>query len=85
MVHASTWSLQEVVPARVILWAVLELLEYEDIQAEIKLEDRALVEVAMRNGKVGMKYGKDREAAWTPVVRKRKKIARMRMVVIVRI
>ena len=47
-----------------------ESLECEDIQTETKWEDCALVEVEMRNGEVGMKYVKDGEAGWTPVVRR---------------
>ena len=74
MVHTSTWSFQEVVPARIILWAVLESrLEYEDIQTETKLDDCASVAVVMRNGEVGMKYVRDGELGWILVVRRRKK------------
>ena len=48
-----------------------ELLEYEDIQTEMKLEDCVLVEVEM--GKRGgcMTYVKNGGAGWTPVVRKK--------------
>ena len=53
-----------------------ESLEYEDIHTETKLEDCASVEVEMRNGEVGMKYMKDGEVGWTPVVVRRKKSAR---------
>ena len=35
----------------------------------------ALVEVEMRNSEVGMKYVKDGEVRWTPVVRKRRKMS----------
>ena len=65
MVHTSAWSLQEVVPAREILWAVLESLN-EDIQTKMKLKDCASVE--MRNGEVSMEYVKDGEVVYTPLV-----------------
>ena len=49
-------------------------LEYEDIQIATKLEVCGSVE--MRNWEVGMKYVKDEEVGWTPVVKRRKKSAR---------
>ncbi len=50
-----------------------ELEEYEDIREDAKLEDCGSVEVEMRNGEMGVKYVKDGEVGWTPVVRRRRK------------
>ena len=38
-----------------------------------KLEDRGSVEVEMRNGEVSVKYEKDGDVGWTPVVKRRRK------------
>ena len=77
LVHASAWSPPKAAPiegksAR----SAGELEEYEDVQGDTKLEDCGCVEVEMRNGEMGVKYVKDGEVGCTPVVRRRKKIAR---------
>ena len=40
---------------------------------EIKLEDCSSVEVELRNGAMGVKYVKDGDVDWTPIVRRRRK------------
>ena len=56
---------------------VVEPGEYEVIKDGTKLVDCSSGEVEMRNGKVGVKYEKDREVLWTQLVRwRRKKSAR---------
>ena len=47
-----------------------ELVEYENVQEDTKLEDCGSVD--MRNGEMGVKYVKDGEVR-TPVVRRRRK------------
>ena len=53
-----------------------ELEEYEDAQGDIKLEDCGYVKKEMRNREMDVKYVKNGEVGWTPVVRRRKKSAR---------
>ena len=55
------------------LQGVLDSLRSMKIYGEIKLEYLGSVEVELRNVEKGMKYVKDGEVGWTPVVRRRRK------------
>ena len=59
--------------------------EYEDIWGDIELEDCGSVEVEMMNREMGVKYLRDGEVGWTPVVRRRNKVLGVRRVRVVRI
>ena len=50
-----------------------ELEEDEAVRRDTELEDCGSVEVEMSNGKMGVKYVKDGEVGWTPVVRRRRR------------
>ena len=52
--------------------SVKEPGEHEVIKDGTMLEDCGTVEVEMRNGEVDVKYEKDGEVVWIPVVRKKK-------------
>ena len=60
-------------PLRENLQEVLDNLRSMKIYGEIKLEYLGSVEVELRNVEKGMKYVKDGEVGWTPVVRRRRK------------